>query len=206
MYLIFTASLHTSQWITNSNRDNEYVSAIQETLLHVPASIHPIIVENNGKRSTMLDHFTHHGVPVPVLYTDNNRMQFKSKGVNELLDLQEVIRIMNIGPDDMIIKLTGRYVVRSSAFFDVVLQHSYDVYVKCYNGSTQRYDQEDCILGMYAARAFYLQLWNPYSIENYPSAEKAFIRYIRMSGARIQEQEQLGLRCIYSDNGVIVDV
>lgn len=206
IYLILTASLHTKRFTVNSKREDEYISAINKTLSYLPGTIQPIIVENNGTRSTCLDQFIHHNKRVPVVYTDHNQLQFKSKGVNELLDLRRVIDQMGIQADDMIIKLTGRYSVTSSAFFEEVIKDRYDAFVKFYNVCQLIWDIDDCVLGCYAVRAFLLKGWNPYSIDNYISAEVAFVKYIQRCGARIKEIETLGVRCHFSEDGRTLDV
>jgi hypothetical protein len=124
IYLIITTSIHNKSGIKNSiKRRDDYLSAIAETLTHLPNTIVPVIVENNGQRETYLDNFMHNGKAVPVIYTDNNRFEYKSKGINEALDIKEVIKQMGIGSHDMIIKLTGRYRVFSSVFFDDIIEN-----------------------------------------------------------------------------------
>jgi hypothetical protein len=208
IYLILTASLHTKRFTVNSKREEEYISAIKKTLSYLPGTIQPIIVENNGSRSTCLDQFIHHNKRVPVVYTDHNQLQFKSKGVNELLDLHEVIDQIGIQANDMIIKLTGRYQATASGFFkDVIEQEQqYDAFVKFYNVCNLTWDMNDCVLGCYAIRAFFLKSWNPYSIENHPSAEAAFAKYIQLCGAHIRQMELLGVRCHFSEDGRTLDV
>ena len=206
IYLILTASLYTKRFTVNSKREGEYLSAIAQTLSHLPDTIQPIIVENNGSRSTCLDQFTHYDKRVPVVYTDHNQLIFKSKGINELLDLHSVIDQMGIQADDMIIKLTGRYPATSSSFFEEVIKDQYDAYIKFYNVCNLTWDKNDCVLGCYAIRAFFLKGWNPYSIDNYASAEAAFAKYIQRCGALIKEMKILGVRCHFSEDGRTLDV
>lgn len=206
IYLILTASLLTKRFTMNPRREEEYVSAITQTLSHLPATIRPIIVENNGQRSTCLDQFMHHNKRVPVIYTDHNQLSFKSKGVNELLDLHTVFDRYGIQANDMIIKLTGRYRVTSPLFFEEVIDDRYDAFVKFYDVCNLAWDKTDCVLGCYAIRAFFLKGWNPYSIDNHVSAEVAFAKYIQQCGAQIKEMETLGVRCHFSEDGRTLDV
>ena len=81
----------------------------------------PIIVENNGQRQTYLDNFIWNEKSVQVIYTNNNQHTFRSKGVNELMDIKEVIHRLGIHDTDMIIKLTGRYKVFSPIFFKYII-------------------------------------------------------------------------------------
>jgi len=202
IYLIITTSIHNKSGMKNSiKRQEDYLFAITETLTHLPNIIVPVIVENNGQRETYLDNFMHNGKAVPVIYTDNNRFEYKSKGINEALDIKEVITQMGIGSHDMIIKLTGRYRVFSSVFFDDIIENEkIDAFVKFYNVSSLKYDDSDCVLGCYAIRCFYFQLWNHHTINNYSSAENAFAKYVRFCGAVYKRMDRLDVECCFADD------
>jgi len=201
IYLIITTSLHNTFWSDHpERREQEYRTAMTESLSHLPVEIQPIIVENNGKRPTFLDHFQHNGQMVPVIYTDNNALR-ESKGVKELLDLQTVIRRQGIQPMDIIIKLTGRYRVTSSSFFDLVKKEEYDSFLKFHDVVKNKPDADQAVLGFYAIRSMYLSYWSPKSIDIYPSAEVAFARYNRRSVPHMREILTLGLTCVFSDDG-----
>ncbi len=201
IYLIITTSLRNTFWSDHpERREQEYQTAITETLSHLPAEIQPIIVENNGKRPTFLDKFLHKGLVVPVIYTNNNETT-ESKGVKELMDLQAVIRQQGIQPMDIVIKLTGRYRVTSSSFFDLVKKEEYDSFLKFHDVVRDRPDADQAVLGFYAIRSMYLSYWSPKSIDMYPSAEVAFARYNRRSVPRLHELSSLGLTCVFSDDG-----
>ena len=92
IYLIITTSINNRYGIQDqTERQERYLYAISETLKVLPYEIKPLIVENNGERSTYLDNFYHNQQRVKVFYTNNNKQLFKSKGINELLDIKEVI-------------------------------------------------------------------------------------------------------------------
>lgn len=209
IYLIITTSINNRHGSQNSNeRKERYLYAINNTLKLLPQEITPIIVENNGTRDTYLDNF-HHGVNrIKVLYTENNKQQFKSKGANELLDIKEIIQKYNIKDDDMIIKLTGRYRALSPKFFKDVIanEHEYDAFVKFFGSCSLKFEEYDCILGCYAMRAKYIKLYNHYSIDNYKSAEIAFARYVRLSGIRLQEVQTLDIECCFAEDNRILNV
>lgn len=209
IYLILTASLIDKHESSNSEqRMEQYHSSITKTLEYLPACIQPIIVENNGLRKTELDHFVHHGKPVPVVYTTHNQETHRHKGTKEVMDLHAVIRQFPIQPDDMIIKLTGRYHMLSSAFFEEVIEQekNYDAFVKFYGTCSLQFETNDCILGCYAIRAMFLLLWNPHTISNYSSAEVAFARYVRASITQLKEMKWLGLHCIFAEDNRTLDV
>lgn len=210
IYLIITTSINNRYGNKDiDERKDRYLYAIKETLKILPYEIKPIIVENNGKRETYLDNFYHHHKQhVKVFYTDNNRYQFKSKGINELLDIKEVIHKYGIEDDDIIIKLTGRYRATSLSFFRDVIknENKYDAFIKFFGTCSLMFDKYDCILGCYAMRTKYIKLFNEYSIDNYKSAEIAFARYSRFCGARIKEIEELNIECSFSDDLRILNV
>jgi len=203
IYLIITTSINNRHGSQNTNeRKERYLYAIRETLNQLPHEITPIIVENNGQRETYLDN-----IGVKVLYTENNKQQFKSKGTNELLDIKEVIEKCNLKDDDLIIKLTGRYRALSPKFFKDVIENEtkYDAFIKFFGSCTLKFEQYDCILGCYAMRAKYIKLFNHYSIDNYKSAEIALARYARLSGIRLQEVEVLDIECCFAeDNRILI--
>jgi len=198
IYLIITTSIDNKYEIENNTKRKErYLYAISETLKNLPSDIIPIVVENNGKRETYLDIFN-------VFYTNNNTYRFKSKGINEMLDIKDVIREYGIKNDDMIIKLTGRYRVLSPDFFKEVIEKKYDAYVKFYNVSTLQFETYDCILGCYAIKAEFILLFNHLLIDNYKSAEIAFAKYVRFCGARLKEMNYLDVEYIVDSKLVIV--
>ena len=91
IYIIVTTSILNKHGIINErHRQNRYIECIQQLLQIVEndSSIKVIVVENNGKRDTYFDQ-----LKCDVFYTNNNRINLPHKGVNELLDIKEVIQI-----------------------------------------------------------------------------------------------------------------
>ena len=209
IYLIITTSIATNLGVDYFKvRMDRYIYAISETLKHVPSSIQPIIVENNGNKLDFLERFQHAGKKVPVLYTRNNSIAAKSKGVNEMLDIQAVLREYNIQDNDIIIKLTGRYRLLSPLFLEEIQkqENNYDAWVKFFGSCSLRFERYDCILGSYAIRAKFLKLFHALSIDNYASAEIAFARYVRFSGARLNEMNKLDLECLFAEDNRRLEV
>lgn len=208
MYLILTASLENKEWSNHpQKREQEYRDAIQETLHHLPLGIQPVVVENNGMRATWLDTIRHRGQPVPVVYTNHNSL-LVHKGIKEMMDVRAVVAHVGMKGEEWVIKLTGRYPVRSPAFFEDVLAHSteYDAFFKFFSSSTMKYETDDCILGLYALRVAPLLCFRYATMDSSLSAEQVMARYLRFSGLRIKEIQELGLHCIFSDEGGVLDV
>lgn len=210
IYLLITTSINNRYGFQDANeRKERYLYAISESLKKLPKEIVPIIIENNGKRETYLDNFYHYNKQhVKVYYTDNNKQNFKSKGVNEFLDIKEIIDKYGIEDEDIIIKLTGRYRVLTQDFFIDVIENenNFDAFIKFFGTCSLKFDDNDCILGMYAMRTKFIKLFNHLSIDNYPSAEIAFARYTRFSGASIKKIEDLHLECCFAEDKRILNV
>jgi hypothetical protein len=201
IYLLITACIQNWYGPQNAEqRKEEYLSAITETLIHVPSTIQPIIVENNGSRLTYLDEFQHNGVHVPVLYTNNNKRYVSHKGMIELFDIKDVIQEYNIKDDDMIFKLTGRYTVKSPLFFNRVLHTTQpiDAFVKFYNVCTKQYLSYDSVLGFYACKAYLLRYWSHLTMHD-TSPEVAFARHIRRDTTLICEVNWLDVECNFAE-------
>lgn len=187
--------------LNNKDRVLEYTDSINNISEFIEDGIIPIIVENNGKRKTILDNFW-----IDVHYTENNKKTFKHKGMNELMDIKSVIEEFNIQDDDIIIKLTGRYKILDSSFFKTVIDNSniYDAFMKFFNVSTEQYEKNDCILGLFAIRCKYLKEFEYDTELDIPETQLA--EYLRKSSCRICELDRLGLRCKFSDTYKILEV
>jgi len=209
IYLIITTSIHNKVGKQDYHKRREqYLTAISETLTYLPKEITPIIVENNGQRETYLDYFHHFSTPVNVIYTQNNVETYKNKGVNELLDIKEVIQQLDIQNTDMIIKVTGRYRVTSSAFFEEVIKHEYctDAFIKFFNADTMEFCASDCVLGFYALRTVFFKMLSPLSFNHDTSPECKFAKYIRFSTLRLKEINHLGVECIFANDFRVVEL
>jgi len=207
IYLIITASIHNYEGVVNEeHRKKTYLESIHKTLSILPDSIKPIIVENNGPRSTYLD-----DLPCDINYTNNNNeynvVNLHNKGINELNDLHYIIHKYSINDEDLIIKLTGRYHPKDDHFFKEIMNHpEFEVYIKFFNVCTQTFMDLDCVLGMYAIRCKYLKEFS-YQNPNV-SPEVEFATYIRnkIPLSNIYPVDQLHLRCCFADDLRILDV
>jgi hypothetical protein len=147
IYLIITTSLIKENY---ELRKQQYVNGIKSILETIKnKSITAIIVENNGKRETFLDMFG-----VNVLYTNSNAA-ITNKGNKELQDILECIRAYNIQDSDLIIKFTGRYLIKNPDVIKFMEENSesyecflrYGSYVKPVN-----HQVKDCITGLIALK------------------------------------------------------
>ena len=128
--------------------------------------------------------------------------------MKEMLDIQRVCQAFEFDEEDIVIKLTGRYLLENPATFLKSLidnQDSYDAFMKFFNICTMSYDPADCILGLCGVRYKYLLEFNPrYMLEEH-SAERVFSAFVRrtIDKDRIFEATHLGLR-LPQDYGSVV--
>jgi hypothetical protein len=204
IYLIITTSI-INKHLKHSyeNREETYKNSISNTLKLLPSNIIPIIVENNNLSNSYLDNFN-----INISYTNNNKNIYHHKGVNELEDIKSVINRYNIQDNDIIIKITGRYHPTSSFFFNHILKYEneYDIFMKFFNVCSKKYNENECVLGLYAIRCKYLKdfVYDP----NQLSAEVDFAKYIRktIQKDKIFSYNMLQLRCLFADSLDILDV
>lgn len=205
IYLIITTCIVNKYGIVdNEHRKNRYIECIS-TLLNLISgdlTIKPIIVENNGLQTSFLNYFG-----CDVFYTKNNYLNFPNKGVNELLDIKDVIKHYNIQDNDFIIKLTGRYKLLNLDFINTVKnnQDKFDAFIKFFNVCTLNYhtNKDDCVLGLYAIKCKYL---NNFSYDCKKSPECEFAMYINDNVEKIMEIKDLNLECCFADNFRILNV
>jgi hypothetical protein len=167
-------------------------------ILQNDSDIKPIIVENNS--SNCFDNFRSKW-GCDILYTNNNKNRYYNKGVNELMDIKEVINKYNINDEDVVIKLTGRYKILSDDFFNCVKTNmdNYDAFVKCFNVCTLKFHKDDCALGMIGVKCKYLKDFEYNCIK---SPECEIIDHIRekVDSDRIKEVTNLNIECCFADD------
>ena len=179
----------------DGHRMKTYIRSIEKTIdICKGYDIKIFIVENSGLKESYLDQFKTHAT---IIYTNNNIHDFNSKGVNELLDIKHVISSQNIQPDDMIIKLTGRYHILNDTFIKFVMQNKYDAYVKFFNVCTLKFMDYDCVLGLIAIRCKYY--YNFEFSEKY-SNEVEMAMYIKNKVTNFTSLDKLDLYCCFADN------
>ena len=207
IYIIITTSINNKDGLKNQkHRKNRYIECIKHLLELITNidNVYPIIVENNGKRKTFLDNLN-----CDVLYTDNNKYNFKHKGGNELLDIKTVIKTYNINNNDTIIKLTGRYKILNLDFINLVINNCDKIkaFVKFFNVCTKQYHykKDDCVLGLIALKCKYFKRFN-YKYEKSPEVEIA--TYIRnnIDNSKIQSVTNLSLECCFAIDLSLVTV
>jgi hypothetical protein len=153
IYVILTTSLVDN---TLSERNKQYLMGID----HVKKTFGTLqnckilIVENNGKRQTFLDH-----QGLEVFYTNNNTLNTNNRGIKELQDVLDAMNYLNVKDDDFIVKFTGRYALHleNCPFFEEVkhIKDDIDVIIQYGSGCTPVSDIKvpDCITGLIGMKA-----------------------------------------------------
>lgn len=201
IYLIITSSIESKHGIQNEeHRKKRYIDSIKNVLSVIDKNIiKPIIVENNGLRKTYLDE-----LECDVMYTDNNKLNYYHKGVNEFTDIQDVIKKYDIQDDDYVIKLTGRYKVINNVFFTTMLNNlqEYEAYIKFFNVCTYKYHEnmDDCVLGLFGIKCQYIR--NFICCNKKISPETEFSLHVKknIDENKIYKIRNLGLECCFADN------
>lgn len=202
IYLIITTSIINKHGIKDAeHRKKNYIDSINQTLKYLPNGIIPIIVENNGKRETFMDDFG-----IDVLYTNNNELSCRHKGINELCDIKDVIDKYKIEDNDIIIKITGRYHPTNDSFLKLVSDawDKYDAFIKFFNVCELTFMENDCVLGAFAIKCKYIKEFE--YVDSSKSPEVEFATFVRKNCESICEIENLNVRCCFADNLRILDV
>lgn len=152
IYFLITTSIYNNCKI----RENQYINGISRAkkLLSDVKNLKIIIIENNGFRKTFLDDDSE------VFYTRNNFLN-NEKGYKELKDILDCIKHYQIKDDDLVVKMTGRYIIDDNSQFINVLKKSreyYDCIIKFgafY--SPIDFPSPDCITGLIAMKAKFIK-------------------------------------------------
>jgi hypothetical protein len=207
-YLIITCSIDNNGGSTwPDRRRQEYYLGISNILNLCPKTIKPIIVENSKENASYLDVFK-----CDILYTnDNSRIiegdNILHKGQREVIDIRKVIEKFDIKDDDMVIKITGRYLLFKDDFLKSVLDNQdKDAIFRDYNVCTYATGENHMVLGLFALRCKYFKNFN-YD-RHQLGAEEDFRLYINefVESDKILIIKKLWLRITLGMNNKIVDV
>jgi hypothetical protein len=169
IYFILTTCLLEKDF---EMRKKKYIEGIEKikSIISSKSDLIPIeliIVENNisgDNPSSFLDELI---MNFPVLYTNHNHIDSSCKniGYKELKDVHKCIEYFNIKDDDMIVKMTGRYIIQEenqSPFIKHLFQtnflEQYDAILLygSYNLQKPR-SRNDCVTGLIGMKTKYVK-------------------------------------------------
>jgi len=194
IHFIFTASIGGSKNNPlEAHEEEKYVECIQDTIQKLEG--YPVefyVVENNGKRPTLLDTIER----ATILYTETNRNDWPI-GTKEFCDIQTVCRTYGFADEDMVVKLTGRYLIAEPSLIEKIVDYNdiADAFMKFYDVSCGKWRQNDCVLGLYGVRYSVLKGFNLELLDQPLSPEVVFALYIRetVEPQRIMEIKMLDM-------------
>lgn len=144
--ILYTAALLKNNY---EERKKEYITCLD--ILSKYGFKNPYIVEAiQGTGPSFFDKYS-----TNVFYSkvhDFNVKDIANKGINEARTMLDAINHFNFNPNDMIMKITGRYYFVSDKFIKLVKQNpDVDIFVKVISNGTW------AITGCFAIRAHYLK-------------------------------------------------
>lgn len=156
IFIIVTTSLIQNDF---NLREIQYTMGITKLLKSIDTTmnIKVVIVENNGVRSTFLNNFL-----CDILYTENNKIVTRNKGIKELKDIFDCINYFKIDDNDFIVKITGRYILEdNSKFIELINNYSNyntDCIIRfgCFSGELEN-RKETCVTGLIGMKCKYVK-------------------------------------------------
>jgi len=127
-----------------------------------------------------------------VFYSNVQDLTLRNNGVNEARTLLQGVKHFDFDPDDIVMKLTGRYYLMSDSFLKLIEAHpEVDAFVKIENNG-------NIYTVGFALRCKYLK--EMYESIDYDHLEKAFICIETAVGEWVTKQEKLGrIKVMYVD-------
>lgn len=191
---IFTACIGGSKEYPHDHEEELYVERIRDTMSRMTGlPITFYVVENNGVRPTLLDSIEN----ISIVYTETNKEKWDI-GKKEFRDIQYVCEKYNFSEEDIVIKMTGRYLIENPSLVEKVLEYSddADVFMKFFNFSTDKFEPYDCLLALWAIRYSVVQSFNISLLDDADkSPEVIFAKYIKntVPANRIMELRHLDM-------------
>ncbi len=163
-------------------RKNQYIRSIQTLEGH---GYSPYVVESCVAGPTFLDEYCNN-----VCYTLSNNAYLKNKGVNESVSLLMALQKWNFNDDDIILKLTGRYVLQ----FDKLLRLLEEADDVAAVAKFEQMDRSSVLTGCFAMR--YDLMKQMYASYDYEKLEKEMICIEHEVGPYLEQLEKEGFKLI----------
>lgn len=166
-----------STFTSYEQREKDYKQGIPSVLKQVLPNEKVFITENTGLTSSFLDEFG-----VYVHYTNTQQTMFEDNhGKKEFTDIISCLNAQHIDDEDMVIKVTGRYILHSDFFPTLVRKNiDKDVVYSPENAfkNMPPVSFPNCILGMIAMKANHWRHLPLEKIEKCIPSEWNVARYI----------------------------
>ena len=159
IYFIITTCLIQTKFTDADKRKQQYKKSLEilKKLLDDKKNIKIIIVENTGKKhKTFLNNYG-----FDVYYTENNyKYKTQNKGVKELKDVWDCIEKYKIKDEDLVVKMTGRYILNeNSEFISEIINYNNQDCILRYGSFFKPVNERvtDCITGLIGMKAKYIK-------------------------------------------------
>lgn len=166
-----------STFTSYEQREKDYKQGIPAVLKHALPNEKVFLTENTGLTSSFLDEYG-----VYVHYTNTQQTMFEDNhGKKEFTDIISCLNAQNIDDEDMVIKVTGRYILHSDFFPTLVRKNiDKDVVYSPENAfkNMPPVSFPNCILGMLAMKAKHWRNLPLEKIEKCIPSEWNVARYI----------------------------
>ncbi len=123
-----------------------------------------------------------------VCYTQSNNPDYiNNKGMNEAISLQIGLLQFNFNPEDMIVKLTGRYCLETDEFLKLIQENpNADAFLRAWG-------EGDAYSGLFALKlTYFLDFLN-----NYINSDQTTLAFEHALGAYITNMKKQGLKIVY---------
>ena len=119
IYIIITCCLINKDYEERKNKYIEGISQIIKLTKKIPNKKIVIVENNTTNKKTFLEKFG-----LDVIYTNsNNNIHTKNKGIKEMLDILTIIKKYKIKDNNLIVKITGRYILNENSNFIKTLEN-----------------------------------------------------------------------------------
>lgn len=187
IYVMMTTAVLPSQY---ELRKEEYLSGFYAIKSY---GFEPWIIEATNTGSSFFDE-----ISKQVLYPQKNNDLLRNKGVNETMSMRTSLPYLPFRDEDIVIKLTGRYLLYDRSFIDIIEATSsdYDAYV-CYG--KHFVSRNHIFTGCFAMRwKYFKQIINEMDFEKAErdliSVEQLFAEFIQNQNLRIKVVDPLHIR------------
>ncbi len=172
--------------ITTQNYEQRKQQYIRNLILLKRYGCEIYVVESCQQGPTFLDDYCNN-----VCYTNSNNPSI-TKSYNEALSMNIGLNYFKFGPEDMIIKVTGRYALETDEFIRLVSNNSdADAIIRAWN-------QHDAYTGIYAIRAKYFSdFLNNHYLNYMDIPEKQYYAIEHGLGNYVTIMAAKGLKIVY---------
>ena len=175
--IVCTAAIIPQQY---ELRKQQYIKTLNKLKSYGYASY---VIESCQSGPTFLDSVCNH-----VCYTQSNDLAYiNNKGMNEAISLQIGLKQFNFDPEDIIIKLTGRYSLETDEFITLIRTNpDADAFVRAWNSN-------DAYSGLFALRLKYFLDF----LDIYINSGQPTLAFEHALGLYITKMQKIGTKIVY---------